>query len=46
MPEIEVKSLFQVFPVGSLTISAVYSRQVLSFLCSWQLFVSLYHLNS
>lgn len=30
MPETGIKILFQVFPVGSVTVSAVYSRQILS----------------
>lgn len=34
IPEIGIKSLFQVFSVGSSTILAVYSRKILSFLCS------------
>lgn len=33
VPETGIKSLFQVFPVGALH-SAVYSRQILSFLSS------------
>lgn len=46
MPETEIKSSFQVFLVGVITVSAAYFRQISSSLCSSHLFGCLLYFAS